>query len=260
MTGLTTRRKAAAALAAAVCAAAMTVVGAGPASASQDRTVCKGGDIASGTYETLVITGYCVIPDDAKVVVKDNLVLKRGAVLNAVTLATVHVHGNVRVGHRAILGLGCTVIGVGCAADSDVRVGGNIVAFKPLTMFIDGVTVCGNVRSFGGGPGLDVTHDNIAFNYAFKDNTVHGNVRLMNWRGGWMGAIRNDVSGYVVYARNAGNDPDANEIVHNMVGGNLGCWGNSPAAQFGDAAEGAPPGYAQNVVGGRAKGQCAALV
>lgn len=241
-------------------AAASTVVGAGSASASTSTNVCTGGDIASGSYAWLSIKGYCTIPDDATVNVKGNVYLAPGAVLNAVTLATVRVGGNVNVSKGAILGLGCTVIGVGCSADSDVAIGGNIVLHSPLTMFLDGIKVGGNVTSTGGGPGVGVTPDNIAYNFVFKDNVVGGNVSLTGWRGGWAGAIRNTVGHSLVFSYIKGNDPDANEIVHNTVGGNLRCWGNSPKAQFGDAVTGSPPGYAQNVVGGHVYGQCKALV
>lgn len=52
-------------------------------------------------------------------------------------------------------------------------------------------------------------------------------------------------------------DPDSNEVITNTVGGNLICMGNSPAAQFGDAAF--VPGTHANVVGGQKLGQFASL-
>jgi hypothetical protein len=253
---LTTRGRVAGVLAAVVVAGGALVTGSAPASATSARTVCHGGDIASGTYGTLVIASYCSIPDANTVVVKGNLVLKPGAILNAVTLATVHVHGDVIVRPGAVLGLGCTVMGVGCASDSDQTVGGSILAYQPLTMFVDGVVVHGDVMSWGGGPGPTVTPSDLPFNYAFKDNTVHGRVLLRDWNGGWIGAIRNTIGGGLVYMHNAGTDPDANEIVANTVGGNLACWRNTPPAQFGDAIQGGPPGYGPNTVGGHATGQC----
>jgi hypothetical protein len=48
-------------------------------------------------------------------------------------------------------------------------------------------------------------------------------------------------------------DPDANEIVTNVIGGNLACVHNNPAAQEGDS-QGAP-----NVVAGRKLGECSTL-
>jgi hypothetical protein len=255
----TIRGRLSAVLATGVIAAGALVAWTSPATAATGRTVCHTGDIASGTYGTLVIDGYCSIPDANTVVVDGNLVLKSGAILNAVTLATVHVHGDAIVRPGAILGLGCTVMGVGCSADSNQTVRGSILAYQPLTMFIDGVVVGGDVKSWGGGPGSAVTPDNLAFNFAFKDNTVHGRVLLRDWNGGWIGAIRNTVGRSLVYMHNAGTDRDANEIVANTVGNNLACWRNAPSAQFGDAILGGPPGYGPNTVGGNATGQCRSL-
>lgn len=45
-------------------------------------------------------------------------------------------------------------------------------------------------------------------------------------------------------------DPDANEVLTNLVHGNIACFGGSPAIQFGDS-HGSP-----NVVTGFAAGQC----
>ena len=157
----------------------------------------------------------------------------------------------------ALFGLGCTVIGVGCPGDSDSTVGGNIIAISPLTVYIDGVVVGHNVLSLGGGPGVTFSP---FYNYAFKDNTVHGDVVLAAWQGGWIGAIRNQIDGSLIYNANQSPNPEPNEIVANTMGRNLICFANSPAAQFGDAIEGAPPGYGPNVVGGQAFGQCADLL
>jgi hypothetical protein len=73
----------------------------------------------------------------------------------------------------------------------------------------------------------------------------------------WVGAIRDHVGGNLIYAGNSGNDPDANEIITNVIGQNLICFGNKPAAQYGDAMF--VPGAAPNVVGGHALGECAPL-
>jgi hypothetical protein len=47
--------------------------------------------------------------------------------------------------------------------------------------------------------------------------------------------------------------PDSTEVVTNTIGGNRLCFGNSPAAQFGDS------GGLPNTVAGRKIGQCADL-
>jgi hypothetical protein len=47
---------------------------------------------------------------------------------------------------------------------------------------------------------------------------------------------------------------NGNEIANNAVQGNLNCFGNFPAVQFGDSVQ--PP----NIVAGRVNGQCTAVV
>lgn len=255
------------------------VATAGAANASTRSFTCTGGPIASATYRSLTVTGNCWIPDKETVVVKHNLTVAPSATLNGVAftngkldlshfnMATIHVRGNVIVGQGAILGLGCSVA---MALDpmmpfplcspkqnSDVVISGNLVAFAPRTMYLDGITVHGNVISVGGGPGLDVTQQDAAFNFPVKDITVDNNLVLVGWTGGWMGAIRDKVGGNLVYLNNAGKDPDANEIITDVIGNNLICYQNSPPAQYGDAQS--VPGAAPNVVGGRALGQCAGL-
>ena len=59
--------------------------------------MCHGGNIANGTYAGLVIAGNCAIPDDGVVTVNGDVTLLPGSQLNAVTMATVHIRGNVFV-------------------------------------------------------------------------------------------------------------------------------------------------------------------
>ena len=65
--------------------------------------------------------------------------------------------------------------------------------------------------------------------------------------------IRTQVGGNVRIVGNRMGDPDAMEIVTNVIGGNLGCFNNVPQAQVGDST-GAP-----NIVGGHKRGECASL-
>jgi len=52
---------------------------------------------------------------------------------------------------------------------------------------------------------------------------------------------------------NINADPDAMEVVSNVIFGDLSCFGNSPPPQVGDS------GGRPNVVFGRKLGQCAGL-
>lgn len=251
-------------------AIAATVAFTGSASAEQrgdghrsSRDVCENTTLGSGTYSRLTVIGNCELTGTVRI--NGGLTLEEGSTLKAFQ-PNVYVHGGIRVEPGASLGLGCSLamaqdpfINFLCPnGASEVIVDGNLVADAPLTMDLDGIVFHGNVVSTGGGPG-PVTDPSLPyFNFAFKDNIVHGGVTITGWNGGWIGMIRNQVSGRVRYSRNTGTDPDTNEIVANTVGGKLACWNNTVPAQFGDAGTVFP--YAWNVVHGKATGECATLV
>lgn len=209
-----------------------------------------------GTHRNLTIRGNAYVASGNTLRVRGNLTVARGACLDAFTLGTVHVRGNLVVGNGAILALGCTPNSIGpvppCGTTTtNDTVGGNLIANKPLTMYLDGDHIRGNLASEGGGPGL---HGQF-LNFPVKDNTIGGNLTVFGWRGGWVGAIRNTVGGRVVFSHNGSvQDPDSNEVQTNTIGGNLVCRGNSPAAHVNPADGGFP-----NTVGGHKIGQCAGL-
>jgi hypothetical protein len=207
-----------------------------------------------GKYGSLTVWGNAYVPKGHTLTVRGQLKIANGACLDAFTLGTVHVGGNLLVGNGAILALGCTPDSIGpvppCGTHTtNDTVGGNLTGYKPLTMYLDGDHIAGNLTSEGGGPGLRGAF----LNFPIKDNTVGGNLTLYGWHGGWSGVIRNVVGGSVVYSKNMSiQDPDSNEVVTNTIGGNLTCRGNSPAVQVGDS------GGSPNVVGGHRVGQCTA--
>lgn len=223
------------------------------------RGVCTGGDIASGTYRGMTVTGDCTVPDGANVTIQGNLVLMPNSVFNAQTLGEVHVTGNVIALRNANFALGCTVMGVGCEGDTHDVVDGNVIGAGALTLRINGSTIHGSIVSNGGGN----TSDNV--NFPLKDNVIDGNVVVTGWSGTWFGVIRSQIGGNVILLHNRSNfsnpvqGPDSNEVIANTIGGNLLCFGNNPVAQFGDGLVDTPPGYGPNTVGGRALGECASL-
>lgn len=109
--------------------------------------------------------------------------------------------------------------------------------------------------------GCSSTNDHVGANVVatgalaviFHHNTIGGNLIVTQVRSCSMGIIRNHVRGNVLVIHNVMDDPDANEVTTNVVGGNLACFHNSPPAQFGDAAP------IPNVVGGHKLGECARL-
>ncbi len=245
-------------------------LGLSPAAAAKPGAyVCSGGLIPAGTYTSLTVTGTCLFGGDVSIY--GNVRVADGAVLNdhAFSFADhVLITGNVTVGKGAVLGLGT----YNPVAVHDTTVNGNVVANQPLTLYLTFTTVHGNVVSNGGGSSTEFR------NFPTKDNVIDGNLIMQGWQGGWIGAIRDRVGGNVIVSKNAsvvvetpagcdpedpmnpctgsgpGEDLDSTELQTNVIGGNLICHGNLPAAQV-NAADGGEP----NQVGGKAIGECAGL-
>lgn len=251
----------------AACAMVLTA-GAANAAPGHDST-CSGGTVASGTYHNLIISGICTIPDHATVTVNGNLALTRASTLNAMTASTVTIRGNVLVAPEATLSLGCSFAltqppfpggPVFCpvGVSHDV-VWGSILANRPHTLKIDGITIHRNLVSVGGGtavtgPTASTCEEHPApLNFPVKDNTINGDVLISGWQGCWLGYIRNVQGGSAIIAGNRTADADSTEIVTNTITGSLICLANSPAPQIGDSM-----GLA-NTVSGHKIGQCARL-
>jgi hypothetical protein len=222
------------------------------------QSVCAGGEIASGTYQNLWVTGQCTVPADAHVTVVHNLKVAADAAFIADQApSTIHIGGNVVAGPRSFFGLGCTPAH-GCETSStfsDDTVGGNITLKYVYDAALNGVEVWGSVRSKGGGAGF-VADQGQFVPFSVKDDIVHGNLSVRGLKTTWFGVIRSQIDGNVTLKYIKNDDPDGNEVVHDTIGGNLVCLGMSPHPQFGDAVEGAPPGYQYSTVGGRVVGQC----
>lgn len=240
-------------------ASAAFILPAGPAMATPTSMTCGNGDLASGTYGSLFVTGDCTVPAGAEITVRGNVIVAPGATFDAQGApSTITIGGSVIGGAGSMVGLGCTPAH-GCENGgpySNVLVRHNIVLNAVYDAALNGIEVGGNVVSNGGGAGF-VLPDFIPF--SVKDDTIHGNLVVQNLKTTWFGVIRSRIDGNVVLRNIKLDDPDGNEIVSNTIGKNLICNGLSPAPQLGDAVEGAPPGYGPNAIGGRAIGQCASI-
>ncbi|HET8559060.1 MAG TPA: hypothetical protein VFL69_00930 [Marmoricola sp.] len=233
------------------------VAGVAQAAAPANST-CSGGEIDSGTYANLTVTGACSVPAGADITVLHNLDVAPGAMFDAQGAPSdVHIGGNVVAGPGSLFGLGCTPAH-GCEGGdtfSDASVAGNVILDHVYDAAINGVEVGGNVVSTGGGAGF-VLPNFVPF--SLKDDVIHGNVVVRGLTTTWFGLIRSTVDGNVVLRDIRLDDPDGNEVVHDTIGKNLICLGNDPAPQFGDAVEepGLPADYRYSTVGGRVIGQC----
>lgn len=242
-------------------------VWAGPAAADPfaGPPICSSaGTALSGSHGNLTVSGDAYVASGTTLTVNGNLTLAPGACLDAFTLGTVNVAGNVFVRKGAVLALGCTPGSLGppipqapCyMTTTDDTVGGNIIARQPLTLYLDGDHITGNVISNRGG---DPSLSNPALTFPIKDNTIGGNVIVHRWKGAWFGVLRNTVGGNVMVSRNVGTRPgdsglpDSTEVGSNTIMGNLICRNNTPAAQIGDSPTG------PNTVDGRKIGECKQL-
>lgn len=212
------------------------------------------GTAISGTHHNLTITGNAYVASGTTLTVHGSLTLAPDACLDAFTMGTVTVTGNLLVNNGAILALGCTLTSAfpptPCTGTTNDVVHGNILADHPWTMYLDGDTITGNVVSIGGGPGA--TYDPYV-NFPIKDNVINGNLTLTGWQGAWFGFIRNTVHGNITITDNVAANSDGNEVATNTIWGNLICLDNTPGAQLGDS------GGQPNTIHGHAIGECAGL-
>lgn len=246
---------------------------AGMASAAPYRShrphayTCTGGQIRSGTYTSVTVTGNCSVPAHARITIKRDLVVMRGAMLDADSApSTITVRRNVLGAPGSSIGLGCTSAHGGCTdegpdnsgpyagQESTVLIKGSVWLNRAYNAALDGVTVRHSVTSLGGGPGTNAPG---FIPFSVKDDIIGGNLTVIGLSSVWFGVIRSTIGGNVTLINNQMSDPDANEVVHNSIGKNLVCLNNYPAPQIGDAAQGIPdPTYPYSTVGRRVIGQC----
>jgi hypothetical protein len=226
---------------------------------------CSGGQIHSGTYSSITVTGDCTVKPGANVVVQGNVTIAPGASFDGATNSTIKIRGNVIAGAGSSFALGCTPAHP-CDGNEQQdfsttdKVGGDVVLNNVFNAALNGDRIAGDVVVNSGGAGLlDPEEEFIPF--SIKDDKIGGNVIVNGLTTVWFGVIRSNIGGNVILTNIHASDPDANEVVANKIGGNLICSGDTPAPQFGDAIldPGLPPGYGPNRVRGHAIGQCADL-
>jgi hypothetical protein len=143
--------------------AAVGVASATSSASSSSAYDCTGGTVAPGTYSSITITGVCYMPA-GNIVVRHDLVVQRGALLDAVTPgdpaskplvpATVSVRGNVRVREGAVLLLGCSPA-ISCKTGVTYdHIAGNLTATSALGVIVHSIVVGGSLSILGGGGGV----------------------------------------------------------------------------------------------------------
>jgi hypothetical protein len=194
-----------------------------PAFAASGTTTCDG-QLASGTYQRLVIPQDTTCLSEGPVTIRGGLWIRPGATF---------------------------VLGSEDHPGNTGTISGGVHATNPMSVQIHFTTINGGINIQGGsgpfGGPFDITWN------AIEDNRIRGGATVNGYNGFWFGFLRNRVNGSVNLRNNVLEDTDGNEYVTNQIRGNLNCWGNSPAPQVGDS-EGSP-----NQVSGRKTGQCSGL-
>jgi hypothetical protein len=236
-------------------------VAATPATTTCGGTFDNPGILASGTYDSVVVTGFCLVPPSSTIVIRSGLTvapngfLVASAAFDGVCDRSITIGDGVSVGKDASLFLGDGE-GSGCVPNTHTVVNGGIIADQPFSLVVHGVAVNGGIVSQGGGAPVcdEVTFNPCSFS-ALEDNRVSGGVSVSGYGGFWFGMARNQVSGGVSLHNNALADPDAMEILANTIKGGLFCAGNSPVpTNVADSLF-----FEPNTVIGLEKGQCAGL-
>jgi hypothetical protein len=236
----------------------------GPAMAASTKTptayTCAGGEIPSGTYASITVTGACSVPADAVISVVGNLNVAAGAVLDAQSApSTITVGHNVTGAAGSLVGLGCqppSLTGNSaheCAVDPEghsvITVNGNVTVTNAAAALLNGITVQGNVTLSGGGSDIP---------WSIKNNTIGRNLTVNGQTTSWLGVLFNTIEGNATLTHIAVVDEHPGApgvyIVRNTIGRNLTCQGLTPGVSGGFV-----PGSV-NVVGRNATGQCASLV
>lgn len=237
----------------------------GPASAScgprgPQVYKCTGGDIPSGTYAKIKVTGACSVAAGAKIRVLGSVHVAEGAQFDAQSAPAVITIGRNVTGDRgSLIGLGCQPMSLTgnsahpCTVQpeghSTITVRGNVRATDAAAVLLNGTRIRGDVTLRGGGSEIP---------WAIKNNTISGSLTAHGQKTDWLGVLFNTVGKNVRLTDIALSDPDPGApgvfIVRNTIGHDLLCHGLTPGVSGGFV-----PGSV-NVVGHKAYGQCSTLV
>jgi hypothetical protein len=262
------------------------MLGAAPASAHAPAmhkcsgTLAAPGVLAGRYGGNVQIDGVCMVNGGAAVV-DGNLTVTPGSTLNASFAlndkthhgtSSLRVRGNLSVLKDAVLDMGCLPRHSPCSDDPNAstggtltgqdRVDGNLTGWEALAIIVHASKIDGDVTQVGGGGGAAAMTCKVPTTGVFaaigspvfsdyEDNRIAGDLSVSKLRTCWFGALRDDVRRTVTLDGNKFGDPDSDEVNSNLVHGNLKCFANTPAVQFGDGA-----GATSNKVAGDASGEC----
>ncbi len=245
------------AIAAAGTLASMLAVGpATTAGAAPAWHICHGnakhpGELFGRTLD-VIVHGLCLVRRGPTAVAGDIIITPRSTLVAAFGRhdTRLEVGGNIFVHKRGTLILGCNPKSFPCVDDpnkkhpslvSRDKVGGSIFGTDALGLVVHNAWIGHNVRQLGGGGGLtckpqgSFAHVHSPAYSAWEGNWIGGSVWVKHVHSCWLGVIRNRIGFSATVSRNKMRDPDAMEVVTNIVHRDLTCWRNSPKVQYGDS-------------------------
>jgi hypothetical protein len=205
-----------------------------------------------GVYWDVIVHGVCIVRN-GPVLVQRNIWVGQNSVLIA-AFAQRHsrliVDRDLFVKKGGTLLLGCEASHFTCLDDphpkhpslnSHSTVFGSLLGDRPLGIVVHNSSIEHNVNEVGGGGGVTCRPQGAFAHFGspvysdYEDNFIRGNLWIRHIHSCWLGALRNFIATSSTVANNKMADPDAMEILSNVVLLNLVCFRNSPAVQFGDS-------------------------
>jgi hypothetical protein len=206
------------------------------------------GVLAGFYFGNVSIQGTCDVDGGAAVVIGE-LTVSPGSVLEASFAhndqtgsgdSSLSVVGNIRVESGATAVLGCEPAHFPCSDDptgtlsSQDYVFGALWEQQPLGVVMHDSVVLGSITETGGGGGLEKICEAAEASFGgnpvysdYEDSLVGGDLNVIGLRSCWLGVARVHVGGSVNIINNELEDPDAIEILSNVIAHNLSCFHNS---------------------------------
>jgi hypothetical protein len=254
-------------------------VAASPGSHTCSGTFKAPGELTGTLTGDVVVQGVCQV-NAGPAVVNGDVRVEAGSVLAAVWAlndqthsgtSSLTVNGDVLVGHRGVLLIGCIPQSSPCNDDpnpqsptlsSHEQISGNVISDHPLGDIVHNTAIGGSVTQTGGGGGINCnpvgffTHLQSPAYTTYEDSTVGGDVTITGYQSCWQGVARVQVGNDLILTNNHLADPDAIEVVSNHVMGNLICRNNSMVWDSSESAHLFPRIPQPNTVDGQRSGQC----
>jgi hypothetical protein len=244
--------------------------------------------LAAGTYRHgVVVKGFCAV-NAGRARVVGTLTLAPGSAMAAaygLNHKTHHGGSGLTVAGKVVVGRGATLV-LGCKSNPDgtgfpcidepnmkhptltsrARVTGDLISRAPLGVIVHNSVIGGSVTETGGGGGASCATPKTGPFAKFKspvfsdyeDSLVAGNLRITGLTSCWLGVARVKLAGSMSFINNKLADPDAIEILANVVRKNLSCTGNTSVWDSTETSQTAnfPRRPEPNTVHGKRSGQC----